>query len=153
VRVPFQIRREEMHSSVRAPTWWLPVGLALGGVTRPGSPVGFWLGAEASLVHLWLGRGLDFPWFGLVADVGWDAARGSVRAGASIELGFSLVGLEAGYVHELGRVGRGHGLRAGLVVSLGALVPYVRGVRYPAASETSFEVGVLLKFPFPLAEW
>jgi len=133
---------------------YAPVGVNLGAALRGEGDNGFLLGGELSLVRLWpelhdmpmviLGGYGDF-----VHDFGSDTRRLSFGP----EFGAYLMGIDLGPVFEWAPERSDVGGRARFFGSLGAVTLYV-GEGYVFTRSTarfSTELGLLLKFPIPIA--
>lgn len=129
---------------------YLPVGITLGGSYQLDGRSGFVIGAEVSLATFRADSGL---WYGLymdgVADLGPKAFRMSVGG----EVGWSVFGLDAGFLATFqdGTTAGGFQLRG--LFTLSYVAAYARVGWLPDGPlEGSFgEFGLLLKFPFRLA--
>ncbi|MBI5537227.1 MAG: hypothetical protein HY898_31185 [Deltaproteobacteria bacterium] len=128
--------------------WYLPVGLNVGGAFHHESR-GMILGAETSVAYYRRGW-----WMGVYTDVLRDFGNDRTRWSVGPELGFSFVGIDGGFLTQLGedKVYTGYQIRGLVTMSLLSL--YGRGGWLPShPSEQGFaEVGVLLKIPIPLWE-
>lgn len=128
----------------RAPAWYVPTGLNVGGTVGLGDrDGGLLLGAEISAVYLF-----GMPWAGVWADVLYASGVDRPRLSVGLEAGWFIFGAELGYTAELGPDGPIHGLRVGLVLTGGVLGAYVRWRHAPAIDADDLEVGLLMKWPF-----
>ncbi len=143
-------------------------GLSLGAAatTAPSAPTrwAFTLGGEVSAVYLW-----GTTWAGLYADGAWATPGDGGRVGAGAEVGWAFWGLELGWAAKLSPRGPGepirHGLRVGVLTTVGAVDSYVRWVHLPgvggaagglsAASHGAEDIvtlGLLFKWPVGLSD-
>ena len=129
--------------------WFVPMGVNVGMSVNDEYSDGLLLGGEMSVVHLadttlfWAGGYLD----GL-RDFGAEVSRLSCGA----QLGWMFGGVEAGYLAQWTGGEIEHGVRIGLIATLGVISLYARyGHVFDALVQSEFvELGMLLKFPFPL---
>jgi hypothetical protein len=139
-------------SSAPAPGWFLPTGINLGVAIDPRQPsASFIAGAEVSAAYLF-----GTAWAGLYGDGLYDVSAGSARVSAGAEVGWFLLGLEAGYTTHLTSDNPAtHGLRLGAIFSFGLGATYTRWSYFPTTPPSLpahlVEVGVLLKWPWPLS--
>ncbi len=91
-------------------------------------------------------------WAGAYVDGLYDFGSSSTRFSVGPELGWMFGGIELGYLTQYVDKQFYHGFRAALVVTFGLISGYCRwGHLFRPLEETDFaELGVLLKFPFPL---
>jgi hypothetical protein len=130
--------------AARAPGWFVPAGLNVGGTAGLGArDSGLLLGAEISAVYLF-----GTPWAGIFADALYAFGEDRPRVAVGLEAGWFVFGVELGYTAELGPDGPAHGLRTGLVVTGGVLGAYVRWRHSPAIDGDDVEAGLLVKWPF-----
>lgn len=150
-----------------APGWFLLPGLSLGGAaTLVASAPARWtftLGGEVSAAYLW-----GTTWAGVYADGQWSTPGDRGRLGVGAEVGWAMVGVEAGWVAQLAPPSAGqpahHGLRLGALATTGAVSWYLRWVHLPAqagggashlahlAVQNTVELGLLLKWPVGLSD-
>ena len=132
--------------------WYGPVGFNFGGAIHgEGVSNGFLLGAEGSLVHfdasdlgLWVGGYVD-----ALGDFGADALRASIGP----EIGYRLVGVDAGYVLDVSPLGVHHGICVRPVVTVAIFALYGRfGYLFTREEAPTFgEIGLLVKIPLDVA--
>lgn len=128
----------------RAPAWYIPTGLNVGGTAGLGDrDSGFLLGAEISAVYLF-----GMPWAGVWADALYAFGVDRPRVSVGVEAGWFIFGVELGYTAELGSDGPVHGFRTGFVITGGVVGAYVRWRHAPAIDGDDVEAGVLVKWPF-----
>lgn len=129
--------------------WYVPVGINLGGALHHSLPDGFLFGGEASVVHIDEGA----VWAGGYVDGLWDFGADQFRFSVGPEVGVAFLGFDAGY---MGMVAADdsyhHGFVARGMLSLGLLALYGRYGRTFDPGAGLGELGVLLKFPIPIAE-
>ncbi len=119
----------------------VPIGLNLGAAGGGGRGTGLLLGGELSVVH-WM----DGLWFGGYVDMLRDFTRRSSRFSAGGEIGYWLVGMDAGFVHDLSNGTSGYRVRG--LVSVSVVSLYAGGGElFGGGTSTGFvEVGALLKW-------
>jgi hypothetical protein len=123
----------------------MPVGVNVGyGINRDPSPNGFLFGGEASLVYF-----NRFRWIGGYADVIRDFGADQTRVSFGPEVGYGPFGLDAGFL--AGDKGTGYVARA--TFSLVVFHLYGRFGHAVDREETFGELGLLVKYPTPLATW
>jgi len=136
-----------MHA-LPSPDWYLPVGLNAGITGVGSSRVGAILGAEASVAKLMP----DMGWFGAYVDGGYMTAERAVRFSVGPEVGYSLLGLDAGFLDVVagGRDLVGFTVRPMLTIGLVALYGrWDHTVSFGGGDNG--QIGVLLKYPLPLS--
>jgi hypothetical protein len=133
---------------------YLPLGIGVGAALRSQGASGLLIGGEVSLLRFW---GDKNRFLGLYADYLYDRGVGTHRVSAGPELGLSWrvlsVGLDAGPVLEMDGDRTRVGVRPRLFASFLVFVAYAGETIRLTDSEARFatELGVLLKFPIPLA--
>jgi len=129
--------------------WFAPIGLNVGSSLNDSDTSGLVLGGEASVVYL---TDVTLLWIGGYVDGVHDFGKGASRFSAGPELGWMFGGIELGYLTQWMDEQFHHGFRVGLIVTFGILAGYVRwGHLFGVVEESDFgEIGVLLKFPFPI---
>jgi hypothetical protein len=129
--------------------WYLPVGLNLGAAIHPKVHHGFLIGAEVSFAHLDVAR---FLWIGGYVDALYDFGAKATRFSIGPEIGWSLVGIDFGYMGDVRRGEYHHGIDLRVLLTLSMVAIYGRwGHVFGLDRESDFgEVGVLLKAPIPL---
>lgn len=118
---------------------YLPVGLSTGASFGPST--NFYVGAEASAVYLWR----SLYWLGAYADLSRQVGASAWRMGAGPELGYGLVGVDAGYVLESAGSSRRHGFAARAVLGSAPIALVCRGGTL--GGDVFMELGLLLKWP------
>lgn len=119
-------------------------GLTLGGTSSFDVGTGFTLGGELSMAYWY--RGL---WAGLVSDGLYDWQRDHGRFMFGAEAGWGPIGLDGGYLLEVGEGGPFHGLGLRLVFSIGVVQLYTRyGGMFNAPD--FMEWGLLIKVPLSI---
>jgi hypothetical protein len=133
---------------------YLPVGIGVGAALRSQGASGLLIGGEVSLLRFWGDR---HHFLGLYADYLYDRGVRTHRVSAGPELGLSwrvlAVGLDAGPVLEMDGDRSRVGVRPRLFASFLVFIAYAGETIRLTDREARFatEVGVLLKFPIPLA--
>ena len=130
---------------------WMPVGLSTGYALHdldPNDiPNGALLGPEVSLVRITN----DVVWYGGYVDFLWDFGSDRQRLSVGPEFGYSVLGIDGGYVLEQGDKLR-HGLAVRPLLTLGVFGIGLRTVKvFGDGGETLAEINVLVKLPFPVA--
>jgi hypothetical protein len=129
---------------------WFPMGLNFGYRVNP-DPLanGFLLGPEVSLVYITR----SLTWAGVYGDVLRDFGTDVTRMSVGAEAGVAILGLDVGYMRDLGDPST-EGFRARLLVSFAAVHLYggVGQMFTEPDNSTYGEAGILLKFPIPLWE-
>jgi len=127
---------------------YLPVGVNIGAEIYPKNRKGFILGGEISGVLFMLDPGV---WCGIYTDYLHNFKSNLNRMSTGIELGFTFFGLELGYLGEMNESIFRHGIRTGIIGSVGFVSVYGRyGYLFEQGENHLIEMGVLLKFPIPL---
>lgn len=120
-------------------------GILLGGATTlPAEGSGFTLGGEFSFGHLW-----ELTYVGGVVDTLYDWGRDGGRTMIGPMVGWSVVGIDGGYLVEYGEGPTLHGGAVRLFFTIGVVALYTRvGI---LSNGTDFvEYGALLKIPLLL---
>lgn len=99
---------------------WLPLGLVLGGSNHDDQDGGTLFGAEASLTRL-----DRFFWGGWV-DAVYDVVPRSFRFGIGPEIGWSILGVDGGFVGQVEHGAFRPGIAARLFLSFGSFGGFVR---------------------------
>ncbi len=125
---------------------WGSLGVPLGlGVHR--GPNQFFFGAEASLFHL----NRDFRWLGGYADIVAEPSSEAVRVSVGPEIGMAVLGIDGGYVRELGGAKR-HGFAVRPMLSLAFTTLAFRIGHFPGEKGGSYgELTLLVKVPFEIS--
>lgn len=125
---------------------WGSVGVPLGlGLHR--GPNQFFFGAEASLFHL----NRDFRWLGGYADIVAEPSSEAVRVSVGPEIGMAVLGIDAGYVRELGGTKR-HGFAVRPMLSLAFTTLAFRIGHFPGEEGGTYgELTLLVKVPFEIS--
>lgn len=129
---------------------FVSAGVNLGAALHEGNN-GFLLGGELSIPFVRASGGdpegdmrSRYLWAGLYTDVARDFAIDATRFTIGPEIGYSIVGLDGGFVHQFGDAAvSGYAIRP--VVTIGFATAYFRHERF--SDGTTNEFGVLLKFP------
>lgn len=132
--------------------WWLMPGATAGLSLHPDSDVGGIIGGEISMVRFPMGEGF---WAGGYADTLYDSARNVGRTSGGIELGYSMIGFDAGPVVEYGDAGTRGGIAIRPIFSFAFIQLYSRfGFFFDdsAKDERFIEFGTLIKVPVPLID-
>lgn len=125
---------------------WGSVGAPLGLAVHRG-PNQFFFGAEASVFHL----NRDFRWLGGYADVVWEPSSETGRLSIGPEIGMAVLGIDAGYLRELGGAER-HGFAVRPLLSLAIMTLGFRvGHFLGEGGGTYGELTLLVKLPFEIA--
>lgn len=114
-------------------------GVSIGTTFAPGGLV---LGGELSVVR----QTQEFYWFGGYVDSTYDFNRKQFRISVGPELGWSALGLDAGYLLVLDGETARSGVTARPLVSIGYVTAYGR-VSHLFDDRTWLEAGLLLKYP------
>jgi hypothetical protein len=114
-------------------------GVAVGTTFAPGGLV---LGGELSIVR----QTQEFYWVGGYVDATYDFSRKQTRVSVGPELGWSALGLDAGYLLVLDGETACNGVTARPLVSIGYVTAYGR-VSHLFDDRTWLEAGLLLKYP------
>lgn len=132
----------------RTPTggWYAPIGLSTG-IAHAGGRTGALLGGEASLAYL---ARTSLAFAGVYADALHDGAAHATRTSIGPELGSHGVGIDGGYVVELGGPHTRHGAVVRVFASASVIALSVRAGWLADGGGWFGELGVALKFPFRL---
>lgn len=124
---------------------WASVGVPLGlGIHR--GPNQFFFGAEASVFHL----NRDFRWLGGYADIVAEPSSEAVRVSVGPEIGMAILGIDAGYVKELGGAER-HGFAVRPMLTLAFTTFAFRVGHFPGDDGGTYgELTLLVKVPFEI---
>lgn len=108
----------------------------------------FVLGGEVSVVR----QTTEFVWFGAYVDGVRDFGRDQTRFSVGPEVGWSCLGLDAGYLLLSGANGVAHGITLRPLVSMGYVTLFGRFSKELTSSNTKIwsELGLLLKYPYEL---
>ncbi len=126
---------------------FLPTGINLGGsIDRIGGS-GFVLGGETSVVA----HDGNWLWYGGYLDANHDFGASETRLSIGPELGYTVLGLDGGYMLLLDGGAAKHALVVRPVLTLGILSGYFRsGWLLDGQGDWFGEAGVLLKYPIPI---
>ncbi len=129
--------------------WYLPVGLNLGASLHPKVHHGFLVGGEVSFVHLGAKK---LIWAGGYVDALHDLGAKATRFSFGPEFGWSIVGIDAGYMGDVRDGEYHHGMTIRAMLTLGIVTLYGRwGHVFGLERESDFgEIGFLFKAPIPL---
>lgn len=124
---------------------WGSAGVPLGlGIHR--GPNQFFFGAEASVFHL----NRDFRWLGGYADIVAEPSSEAVRVSVGPEIGMAVLGMDAGYVREIGGAGR-HGFAVRPMLTLAFTTLAFRVGHFPGDDGGTYgELTLLVKIPFEI---
>jgi hypothetical protein len=130
------------------PGWRLPVGLWTAVGVHTDATDGFVGGVEASFVH----TDRDYDWWGFYADAVRDFASERTRLSIGPEIGDGILGIDGGYVVELGGERVRHGFAIRPLLSVGIIMIGGRIVHFDAREEETLgEIGLLFKFPIEVS--
>jgi len=134
--------------ALREPGVYLPVGGSLG-VSLGGGEAGVTVGAEASVVTIHIVG--ELVWLGGYVDGVWDARTDAGRISIGPEIGYTIFGVDGGYVASIDGVGYRHGVTGRVIATVGFIAVYARATHLAGArAETIGELGLLLKYPIPI---
>lgn len=125
--------------------WLYPVGLALTG-HRDATSDHLLVGVDASAI--WLSR--RHRWYGATADLTTAPAGGLTELGVGAAIGVYVVGADLSYVLDRQDARWIHGARGRALVTIG-LVGFHVGYVARANADDAVELGLLVKYPFPLS--
>ena len=151
--IPARYRNQRPRRGHLPMGWLMPIGVNVGGVLRADEgKSGFLIGAEASVVKFPVKDGF---WAGGYTDALYDHAQEQVRFSAGPELGWAMLGLDAGVFGSLGNHGSGWGVMARGFLTAGILTAYVRygvPVVHQERDPRFVEIGALFKIPVTLKD-
>lgn len=130
--------------------WVFPVGVNVGGALHDHAlPAGVVLGAEASAARVAAAWRVPTFWRGAYVDGLYDFGARRGRVGVGPEIGVAFLGLDAGFVAQLGDGALRPGFAVRPMLTVGLVTLYARFVDVPGDSvvNRTWELGALFKWP------
>ncbi len=126
--------------------WNLFGGISGGGSFQSAGNGGF-TGANVSLFRLKHGR-----WIGAFASGQYDFPARSFMALGGAEIGYKIVGIDAGLATRFDEGGPSFGPQGSALLTVGVISLFGRYIYWPESEEQVFQVGLTLKVPL-IAPW